>query len=295
MAVALVAFVAGIVLIAIGRLNVVESVSPDGHRYRALGAGEHVSMPFALRWLLPRVCRDSLVRWRINALLHLAVLPPLLTLWLRHWIHDDKLLVVGALLVCGLSGIWRITLRWPVLVDATALTWAVGSAVAFHYDLWVLGVALALVAGCIKESGPVFAACYAWTPLALIGLAAPLIRALTVRVGTDVMAQPHVTRQPVLASRVHHLGKWFDARAMVLPWGVGVLAALATQSQIVAMLAVTLLLAYAQLVVATDTARLYHWAAPPVILATMTVLPPHWAVLALVVHLFNPWAGSSEV
>jgi hypothetical protein len=145
MVVALVAFVVGVILIAIGRLNVVESISPDGHRYRALGAGERVSMPFALRWLLPRVCRDSPVRWRINALLHLAVLPPLLAVWLRHWIHVDKLLVVGALLVCGLSGVWRITLRWPVLVDATSLTWAVGSAVAFQYDAWVLGVALALV------------------------------------------------------------------------------------------------------------------------------------------------------
>jgi len=295
MVAALVAFVAGVVLIASGRLNVAESVSPDGHRYRALGAGEPVPMPFALRWLLPRVCGASLVRWRVSALLHLAALPPLLAVWLRHWIHEDAMVAAGALLVCGLSGVWRITLRWPVLVDATALTWAVGSAIAFQQGVWPLGGALALVAGCIKESAPVFAACYAWNPLALIGLVAPAIRALTVRVGPDLMAQPHVTRHPVAASRVHHLGKWFDARAMILPWGIGILAALATDPRVVPMLVITLLLAYAQLVVATDTARLYQWAAPPVILATMTVLPPRWAVLALIAHLFNPWASTAEV
>lgn len=295
MFVAACALVGGVILIAIGRLNVTEAVSPDGHRYQALGAGERVSMPFALRWLLPAVCGAAVVRWRISALVHLAVLPPLLTVWFGHWIQDDRLQVVGALLVCGLSGIWRITLRWPVLVDATALTWAVGAAVAFQRGWWPLGIALVLIAGCIKESSPVFAACYCLDPLALIGLAAPLLRALTVRVGPDLMAQPHLTSQPVLASRVHHLGKWFDPRAMVLPWGVGVLATLVTDREIAVMLAVTLALAYAQVVVATDTARLYQWAAPPVLLATVTVLPPQWAVAALVAHLFNPWAGSAEV
>jgi hypothetical protein len=291
----LIALVVGLALIVIGRMNVAEAVSPDGHRYRALGSGERVPMPFALRWLLPAVCGASLGRWRVNTLVHLAALLPLLTVWLGHWLQDERLRVVGALLVCGFSGIWRITLRWPVLVDATALTWAVGSAIAFQHHVPLLGIALALVAGCVKESAPVFAACYGWTLLALIGLLAPLIRMLTARVGTDLMGQPHVTRQPVAASRVHHLGKWFDPRTMILPWGVGILASLATDRQIVTILVVTVVLAYSQVLVATDTARLYQWAAPPVILATMTVLSPRWAVLALLAHLFNPWAGSAEV
>ncbi|GAA4711123.1 hypothetical protein [Phytohabitans rumicis] len=291
----LVALALGAALLVLHRLNLAEAVSPDGHRYRALGRREPVPMPFALRWLLPLMLGDAVWRWRLSAYLHLLALPPLLAIWLRPWVDDARLQVVGALLVCGLSGVWRIHIRWPVLVDGPAMTWALGCAVAFQYDQPVLGVALAVIAGSVKESGPVFAACFAWHLLPLIGLTVPLIRALTVRIGVDPMAQPHVTRYPVLASRVHHLGRWFDARSMILPWGAGILAALATDRQVQAMLAVTAALAYGQLVIATDTIRLYQWAAPPVILGAMTVLPPDWAVLALILHLFNPWAGTAEV
>ena len=152
------------ILIGIGRLNVAEAVSPDGQRYLALGAGVRAPMPFALRWLLPVVCRDSVRRWRVSGLLHLAALPPLLTVWLGQWVASAELRVVGGLLVCGLAGVWRIHLRWPVLVDAPAMTWALGSAVAFQHHQPVAGVAIALVAGCTKESAPVFAACYACAP-----------------------------------------------------------------------------------------------------------------------------------
>jgi hypothetical protein len=37
--------------------------------------------------------------------------------------------------------------------------------------------------------------------------------------------------------------------------------------------------------------RLYQWAAPPLILATISVVPPEFAVVALLVHLLNPWSG----
>lgn len=252
-------------------------------------------MPWALRWLLPAVCRDSLRRWRVSTLIHLMALPPLLTWWLAPWIADTRLRIVGALLICGLPGVWRIHLRWPIHTDAAAMTWAIGCAVAFQRHEPVLGIVLALVAGAIKEPAPVFAACFSWNLLPLVALAGPLVRALTVRVGSDLMGQSHVTRYPVTASREHHLGKWFDARAMITPWGAGILAPLTPDATVGAMLGVTALLGYAQLVVATDTARLYQWAAPAVILATVTVVPPRWAVLVLVLHLFNPLAGSAEV
>ena len=50
MVAALIALGVGLALIVVGRMNVAEAVSPDGHRYLALGSGERVSMPFALRW-----------------------------------------------------------------------------------------------------------------------------------------------------------------------------------------------------------------------------------------------------
>ncbi len=78
---------------------------------------------------------------------------------------------------------------------------------------------------------------------------------------------------------------------MVTPWGVCVAGLFAGDASILPMLVLTLVLAYGQLLVATDTVRLYQWGAPPLILGTVLVLPT-WALgLALVPHLLNPWAG----
>ncbi|MFI7114482.1 hypothetical protein ACIBK9_49795 [Nonomuraea sp. NPDC050227] len=285
----------GTFLVLLGMMNVIPAISPDGRRYLSAGRGEPVSMPFALRWLLPTLCRDRIALWRWSTTLHLLALPVLVTIWLEPWIPDARLRVTGGLMICGLSGVWRIHLRWPVLVDAAAMTWAVAAAVAFQKGMPILGVGLALVSGSIKESGPVFAACYAWNPLALVALVGPLARRLTVRTGEDLMGQPHVTHQPLIASRVHHLGKWFDPKVMILPWGAGVLAVLAEDARFLPMLIVTLALAYGQTVIATDTSRLYQWAAPPVILAAVSVIPDEWAIALLIAHLFNPWAGTAEV
>jgi hypothetical protein len=49
---------------------------------------------------------------------------------------------------------------------------------------------------------------------------------------------------------------------------------------------------YAQLLVATDSTRLYQASAPVVCIAAALVIPPEWAVAVLVAHWLNPWAGS---
>jgi hypothetical protein len=196
-------------------------------------------------------------------------------------------------MVCGLSGVWRIHLRWPVLVDASSMTWAIGSAIAMQHRYQVLGVALSLVAGCIKETGPVFAACYAWNPLPLIGLVAPILRRLTVSVGTDIFDEQEasILAHPVRAGLSSHRGKWLDPFTMLTPWGIGIIASITSDLTILPMLLTTVALGYGQLLVATDTVRLYQWAAPPVILASMTVVPPVLALPALLIHFINPWSG----
>jgi hypothetical protein len=78
---------------------------------------------------------------------------------------------------------------------------------------------------------------------------------------------------------------------MIAPWGVTVIGVFTPDRGVLVMLVTTLCLAYGQLMLATDTVRLYQWAAPAMILATMTVATPVWAVVALIVHLSNPWAG----
>ena len=78
---------------------------------------------------------------------------------------------------------------------------------------------------------------------------------------------------------------------MIAPWGAGVLALLTTDHRIIPMLAVTAPLAYGQPLTATGTVRLYQWAAPPVVLATLECVPSRWPAVALVAHQCNPWAG----
>ncbi len=69
---------------------------------------------------------------------------------------------------------------------------------------------------------------------------------------------------------------------MVAPWGVCLAALYYPSWQTV----VVLVLAYAQLLVATDTVRLYQTAAgPTVALAAATIIPTQWLPLALALHV----------
>lgn len=193
--------------------------------------------------------------------------------------------------MCGLPGVWKIHLRWPVLVDPAAMTWAMVSGVCAQHGLWALAAGTALVAGCIKETGPIFAACYGWHAVALVGLVAPLVRAATTRLGEDVEGEPEILEHPIRASRRSHAGRWLDPTLMLSPWGLCVLAPAAREPMLLAMLAVTAFLAYGQVLLAVDTVRLYQWAAPPAIAATISAIPTWLAVAGLLVHLANPWAG----
>jgi hypothetical protein len=132
----------------------------------------------------------------------MVMLPPLLTLWLQPWITDARLRIAGGLLVCGFSGIWRMQLHRPVLVDAPAMAWSIGAALLFQHHLWYLGIACSAVAGSIKETAPGFAACYAWNPLCLIGLLVPVVRGLLARPGADPVGEESLLRDPVRAGRL---------------------------------------------------------------------------------------------
>ncbi len=77
---------------------------------------------------------------------------------------------------------------------------------------------------------------------------------------------------------------------MVAPWGV-TLAALLDPTPA---LLVLLVLAYAQLLVATDSVRLYQSAAGPLMaLGAVTVIPDRWLLIAVVVHVV--WWRKPEV
>lgn len=282
----------GVVLRALGRRREPHpELSPDGRRYLAMAAGRPAPFPFALRWLLPALCSTSLRRWRWCTALHLGALPPLVAYWL--WAEGTAAVVcvAGGLMVCGLPGVWRLYLRWPVLVDPAAMAWALASAVFAQHRLWLPAVGAALIAGSMKESAPLFAACYAWHPAALVGLVAPLVRAATTRWGDDVEGDDWILDHPILASRREHKGRWFAPGLMLAPWGMCLLAPVAGVPLAWPILAVTAALAYGQVLVAVNTVRLYQWAFAPAIAATVAVVPERLVLAALALHLLNPWAG----
>lgn len=181
----------------------------------------------------------------------------------------------------------RFNLTNPVLVDAPSMALAVWAAVCVREGLWPLGIALILASGMVKETGPVFGALYAWHPVLLIGLAAPAVRALLARPGSDVLDEENawILAHPFKAGQKYH--NWLDPN-LIVPWGAAIVGLAALDLQLGALLAV----AYAQLLVATDTVRLYQWAAPVMCVAAAGAVPAAWLPLLVVLTVWNPLAGN---
>lgn len=259
------------------------AVTPDGERYLAMGSRRRVAMPFHLRWLVPFLCRDEPVRWIVSTVAStLLAAAGVFLLACQHGLTASQS-AAAATLWAGLPSV-RFAWRFPILVDMPTIATAVWAAVLFDVHP-AAGIAASVVAGAVNERGPLFAALFAWHPLLLAGFAAPSVRFLQAK-GEDPGDELNrwIVTHPVQSSRMFHANKWRDPKVMVLPWG-GALAALAAlDPQVVAALAVS----YAQLVVATDTLRLYQQAAPIVCIAAMAVVPV-WVLPALVVVTwFNP-------
>ena len=249
------------------------SLTPDGARYLAMRY-ERVARPFHLRWLVPLLCGTDRLRWEVASRGAVVVLAGLA--W---WYTGSPWMAVCALL----PGVW---FNWshPVLVDAPAMTVALLAACVWPV-CWPAAVILAVVAGCIRETAPVWAAIYAWHPLLLAGLVPVAVRWL-MRAGTDPVGYDDALAHPVRYSRRAHAGRWLDPFLMVTPWGPLVLGLAAPTPQ----LGLALAAGYGQLAVATDSVRLYQWAWPVLAAACVTVAP-EWLPLVALGVAFNPWKG----
>lgn len=250
-------------------------MTPDEFRYAVMARGVRVPRPFHFRWLLPALCSDDARYWRWVQWASLLICSSLVGVYTGIW--------WTCLIPLGLSGL-LFNLKHPMLVDLPSMACALSAAVAWDHKMWWLAVLLACVASMIKESGSVFAALYAWTPVLLVGLLPVLVRAFW-RTGPDPIPDgpaAEALKHPVRVSFEHH--KALPLWVYVLPWGV-LLAGLANPSP---QLWVTLGVAYAQLLVATDAVRLYVWCFPVLALAAAPVLGP-WTLVALVLHLANPF------
>ena len=261
-------------------------LGPDSARYLLAGQGERVARPFHLRWLLPKVCRDNPSRWRAVWLTSWGLAAVAMWSWSYAPTSDWRIAGAATVLLLALPGVLGPTVVRPVGVDLPAMALSLVAVALLERGWWPAAVVVILVAACVKETSPVWAALWAWHPILLVGLAAPLIRGLFWKPQLDqVTAMPNLREvhdHPVRTALAAHAGQWRNAWVMVAPWGICLAALHRPSWPLIAVLVV----AYLQLLVATDTVRLVHTAAgPPVALAAAQVIPPHWLLLACVVHV----------
>ena len=251
-------------------------LTPDGYRYLA-STQKRVARPFHLRWLLPKLCGLHERRWKAAAYGSVAAVGAL-TAW-----YSGSVWMACVVFLPGVA----FNFKNPVLVDAAGMALALLSAVLLPFS-WPLAMLVAFVAGCVRETSPVWAAVYAWNPLLLVGLVPVAVRWFQ-RQGPDVLDAENawIIKHPIQASMKYHHGRWTDWNLMVAPWG-GMLAGLAGFGP---RLALALALGYSQLVVATDSVRLYQWAAPSLALACTGALPVWSLPFVAVSVVFNPWKG----
>lgn len=257
-------------------------LTPDGLRYVAMAEGRRVPRPFHFRWLLPRLCGVGQTNWRAVQVATTVGLIP------AGWWYGGfgwRGLFVG-LSVVGLAGVWNVAWRFPVLVDAPAMCVALIAAAVLPTSV-PAAVLVACVAGMMKESAPLFAALWAWSPWPLVALLFPALRACQ-RPGDDVLDAENawILRHPWRASRKCHAGQWFDTQLWVAPWGALLAGVTATPQTII-----TLVAAYGQTLIATDTVRLYMWAWPVLAAGAADRIPTSWLLPVLLIHLANPAKG----
>lgn len=257
-------------------------LTPDGVRYLALARGERQPVPFHLRWLLARLLGTNAWAWIAvawgSALVATACVAGLATL---HGATRTQALVAAALFA-GLPSVRFATAQAPVLVDMPAMAAALLAALLGTIDMR-LGLAAALLAGCISERAPIWAALYAWSPWLLIGLVAPILRRLLVAPGRVHPDDPlaGTLEHPIATGWSSNVaqGAWRDP-SMLWPWGACLAALLAPSVWLMAALGA----GYAQLGLATDRVRLYQQAAPVVCVVAALAIPEPWVPLALAMH-----------
>jgi hypothetical protein len=190
------------------------TLTPDGTRYVLAAEGEKVSRPFHYRWLLPKILGPGPKNWVI-ATDACALLLPFLAFWFAGggWAG----VFLGAIAI-GLAGIIKFNRRFPVLVDLPAMTVALASAACWRSEWYVPAIAVVLIAACIKETSPVFAAAWAWSPWLLLGLAAPAVRHLMRRNQPAIDEANEWHLREVITSAFTYRKGW-PAYVFVLPWG----------------------------------------------------------------------------
>ena len=271
------------ILVMLLSLDEVATIAPDSEYYLTLARREDVPRPFCFRPMVPWLVGRDIHNWKLvtmAALVAQGVAIALLTGDLR-----------AVILLLALPGGARVSLRYPVLVDAPAMLVTIVAALTVGQlsPAWV--VVWGIILAPYRETAPLWLAVYARSPWPLVGLPFALA-ALYWTFGRkpEVGRDNSFIRDPLQACLIHRKGNFFDWRMMLLPWGVLLpLALLGNGWEAAAIWA----LSCVPLLIVTDTARVQYWAAPALIpLALAAPIPEFaWPVL-LALHVFNPYRGA---
>jgi hypothetical protein len=254
--------------------------SPDGMVYLKAADALPVPRPFHLRPLLPLLFRRSYAAWYAAGLCGLAAASVGIgAIALFVGLAPSRAICASALFI-GLPIVRSIAER-PIMVDGPALGLAVWSAYAAMTGHPVAAALIAIVGASVKEHVPIFAALAAWSPWPLVGL--------LVTVGLWLLVKPAAPEHqsqvaPFAYARERQADRLLSAGYALMPWGACLAALIAPTAPMVASLAV----AYGLLFVASDSSRVFQWAAIPVCVAAAGAIPPQWLVPAMVGHFFVP-------
>ena len=253
---------------------------PDAVTYMHMSKGGAAPNPFRLRWLVPKLIGDRQKLWGALYPLALVMTCPLLC-WFAELNGVNGLWTVA--LWCALP-LWDLLSKWGGVVDPFSWCVALGAACLSLAGYTVAAFLAAIVAGMVAPKAVVFAALWSQDPWILVGLIPVAIRELTAKRG-EPLVHPDVINHPWLMSMQKNGPHLHDMKNLLLPWGACLIGFMAVPLFHV----VTLTVAYAQMFRAIDISRLYMWAAPVVIVATIAHVPEAYMPVAVIVTWFNPF------
>jgi len=180
-----------------------------------------------------------------------------------------KLSPFHAALFLGLPLV-RTLFKFPVLTDGPALFLFVAG--WYFQNPWLMCLGTVF-----NEKVAVFGAVATWSLIPLLGLVVPGFLLLK----GSKPSTPEWLSNPFKSAWTIR-GRLLDPQCTMLPWGAVLTAVPFIDFKGV----VSLVLGYAQLLMAQDSARLYQWA----VLGVLPFIPAEFAPMLSIVHWANPWA-----
>lgn len=250
-----------------------------------MAEGNRTVFPFQYRWLMPFVCKTSVLRWTAVTDICLLSLLPLMGFILYLLGASPVACIAGAASVIGLAGAFSFNRVFPVLVDAPAMALMLVAYVFFLLGWTEAFIAVSVLSGCVKESAPLYLLGLTLNPLAAIGFVSPVIMGLFFRGGDNPESVKGFPGIGVPWSYTFGFRNWRNVQQLVLSWGGLLAAALFPSTQLLA----SLFLGYAPLVKVTNTVRVIQWAFPAVIIAVFTNVPDYACIPLALATIFNPY------